>query len=397
MATGKKRIEKMIDLAKQHAADFATRATEHDREGSFPLENFQAMRDSGYFYLTLPEELGGMGADIHELCLSQFHLAQGCGSTAMATTMHLNAVGRRADIWRLTRDENTETALRRVKDEGTVVCGINSDLKSGGDPRYTAAAGERVEGGYRLTAMYAFATNSTAADNIDVMFNVESTDAGLEMLSTSLLRNTEGLTVHNDWDGMGMRATGSNMVSLKDVFIADERITRSRTPGTLTQGSLNAHAWFSTSVTATCLGVAQAAFDTAINDTVGRTRFPHQRTAEHFPGAQFDIALAHIELSAALALLRQTTSDFSRRLTHTEDDYVAGEVCKYYCTRAAKKVVNDVMEMIGGASYLRSKPYERFMRDVFCGTFFPQNKHTALELIGKRIFDVDWQTEPRFT
>lgn len=145
------------------------------------------------------------------------------------------------------------------------------------------------------------------------------------------------------------------------------------------------------------MGVAQAALDEAIKDTVGRGRFPYDRTMENFPGPQFDIAMAHIDLEAAIALLEKTTQNLSERLTHTVDDFVAGEVCKYHCTRAAKKVVNDVMEMVGGAAYSRTKPYERYMRDVISGTFFPQNKHNSLELIGKHVLGVSWDTEPRFT
>ena len=53
--------------------------------------------------------------------------------------------------------------------------------------------------------------------------------------------------------------------------------------------------------------------------------------------------------------------------------------------------------MVGGSSYSRAKPFEQRMRDVFSGTFFPQNKFTALELIGKHLYGIDWSVEPRFT
>lgn len=391
------KLDRVVSMAKEHAADFATRAEHHDRTAEFPYENYKAMKESGYFVLAVPEELGGIGANIYEFCMAQYHLAQGCAATAMAVNMHLSLVGRRADGWRVNQDAGTEAFLRSVVEDGLLSSGINSDLKSGGDPRHTGAVAERVEGGYRLTTMYAFATNSTGADTISVMFNAPVESGELGMFSTSLHRDTEGLTIMNDWDGMGMRATGSNMIRFDNVFISDDQITRSRKPGIMTQATLDAHAWFAPSVTATCMGVAAAALDCAKTDTVGRKRFPYPRSMEHFPGQQFDIALAYIELESAKALLEKTTQDLSTKLEHTKDDYVAGEVCKYQCTRSAKKVVNDVMEMVGGAAYSRTKPYERYMRDVFSGTFFPQNKHTALELIGKHVLGVDWDTEPRFS
>jgi hypothetical protein len=37
-----------VEIAAKHADDFAGRAAQHDRDNSFPFENFDAMRASGY-------------------------------------------------------------------------------------------------------------------------------------------------------------------------------------------------------------------------------------------------------------------------------------------------------------------------------------------------------------
>ena len=389
--------EHLVHLAREHAQDFATRATEHDRKGSYPFENFEEMLRSGYHVLTVPAELGGLGANIEELCQAQFYLAQGCASTAMAVNMHLMIAGRRADIWRKSQDPSTEAILRRVVAEGITFCAVASDAQSGGDPRYSGAQATPVEGGYLLTAQYSFATNSVRATNIDFVFTTPAQNGQTELLSTSLPVDTQGLTVLDDWDTMGMRGTGSNSVRLRDVFIPCGAITRRRLLGEMTLGTLNAHAWFAPSVAACCLGIAQAALDSAIRDTKGRQRIPHERAMEHFPGSQFQVSEMYIEMQSARALLEKTAHDLSQRLDHTIEDYVQCQVCKLAGTRAAQNVVGKVMDLIGGASYARSKPYERYYRDVCSGAFFPQNRFTALELIGKHILDVDWDTQPRFT
>ena len=55
------RTERLVDLAGRLADDFATRAAEHDRDNSFPFENFEAMRREKYLALTLPDLGLGLG------------------------------------------------------------------------------------------------------------------------------------------------------------------------------------------------------------------------------------------------------------------------------------------------------------------------------------------------
>ncbi len=57
----------LLERARVHAADFATRAERHDRDSSFPHENYDAMRASGYAHMTLPSRLGGEDVDLLEL------------------------------------------------------------------------------------------------------------------------------------------------------------------------------------------------------------------------------------------------------------------------------------------------------------------------------------------
>ena len=54
----------LIQLAGRLADDFATRAAEHDRANSFPFENIEAMKQAGYTALVVPENHGGLGADL---------------------------------------------------------------------------------------------------------------------------------------------------------------------------------------------------------------------------------------------------------------------------------------------------------------------------------------------
>ena len=95
----------LLALAGELADDFATRAAEHDQNNSFPYENNQRMKDTGYTALVLPESHGGLGADLVDFCLCQERLAQGCGATALAINMHLFGLGSMVDRGDITRPE----------------------------------------------------------------------------------------------------------------------------------------------------------------------------------------------------------------------------------------------------------------------------------------------------
>jgi alkylation response protein AidB-like acyl-CoA dehydrogenase len=97
--------ERLVALAAQHAADFATRADQHDRDGSFPFEHIEAVRQSGVLAACVPPEFGGLGVEsLHDYALDTTRLGRGDGSTAIAANMHI------FQPWRLTRLWRTATA-----------------------------------------------------------------------------------------------------------------------------------------------------------------------------------------------------------------------------------------------------------------------------------------------
>src|SRR5688500_4507461 len=106
------RQRELVELAGRLADTFAERAAGHDRENTFPVENYDDLHEAGYLKLTVPEELGGGGATLPELVLAQERLAMGDGSTALAVNMHVSPIGQWASVWRETRDDRLEELLR---------------------------------------------------------------------------------------------------------------------------------------------------------------------------------------------------------------------------------------------------------------------------------------------
>lgn len=136
----------LIATAGDLAGTFAERAAGHDRDATSPHDDHFDRAEAGFLRMTVPDELGGLGAGTGDLAAVLERLAMGDGATALAVTMHLSPVGQWARIWRRTRSPGLESMLRRAA-EGTLArAAITGERASRGRRGLVAAAA--VPGGH---------------------------------------------------------------------------------------------------------------------------------------------------------------------------------------------------------------------------------------------------------
>jgi alkylation response protein AidB-like acyl-CoA dehydrogenase len=123
---------RFVALAEEYARDFASRADEHDRDGTFPFENIEALRRIGAAGATVPLDLGGLGVDsIHDYAVGVNRLGRGDGSTALAANMHIFRtwfIGRAWRVARATGDAEqaarSEQLLRQIARGEVIIAAI---------------------------------------------------------------------------------------------------------------------------------------------------------------------------------------------------------------------------------------------------------------------------------
>src|SRR4051794_31838228 len=120
----------LIDRARRFGARvLAPRAAQHDRDATFPIENFRDMHPEGLLRICVPKQHGGLGASFRVYCLAAAELGRYCGATALSWNMHVCSTlwtGVLADDLEMSDEERTAhnaaraTHYRRIVEDGAI-------------------------------------------------------------------------------------------------------------------------------------------------------------------------------------------------------------------------------------------------------------------------------------
>ena len=218
---------RLLALADALAEDFATRAAAHDRDGSYPHASIDALKDANYFAAPIPAEYGGLGVDcVHDLVLASSRLARGDASVAIGVNMHLVAVLNMVRRWRIAvagghvrRAAAFAASMREIARERVVMAAAVSE--PGQDLTRPKTTATRADGGWRIHGRKIFCTMSPAATTLYTAVTFDD-EQGAERYGYALVPvDARGVIVHDDWDALGMRASGSNSVTFDDVELPD--------------------------------------------------------------------------------------------------------------------------------------------------------------------------------
>ena len=389
--------QRLVALAGELGDDFATRAAEHDRENSFPFENFQRMRETKYLGLTIPERLGGLGASILDFALCQERLAQGDGSTAVAVNMHLFGLGALLEGEQAAPNPARDVLLQSVASAGLLLGGSLTEPESGGNWGYPVTRAEPAPGGYKLSGRKIFASMAPAIDIFMVSATVPRADGSGEDVGTlAIPKGTPGLEIVETWDTLGMRATASHDLKFTDVMVPEMFVVERRAPGNFDAAGVAMFAWFSTSIASVYTGVATAARNFAVEYAKNRRPSVLDHPISHLPAVQFAIADIDVTLATMRALTQQICREWLAGEHHSVEGMARVLQAKYFATPAAIDVVNRTMNVVGGLGLYKRAPLERYYRDVRAGTFHPINQDVTREWIGKAAFGIDPADLPRW-
>lgn len=343
------------------AADFATRSSEHDRDASHPVENYQRLRDEGFLELTIPKQRGGAGASFLDHTIAYEALGQGCPSTALAFNMHASVV-----MPVLQSPEISEDTKQRVADlvvrQRQLIGGNFSEPGTTSliNERPLSARARKVDDGYSITGRKMFASMLEAADQVMVMAYPDTATSPVAGMLLLVPRDAPGRSVNANWDVLGMRATRSDSLILDDCRVpATAVLFASDDTRPFRHAYLN---WFWGSYTAVYLGVAVATYNELRKAMHARQPQGFTQSLAYHPDVRRHVAELSTDLEAA-RLITYRSAWLSDTQGPTAETTAALYRAKYMVGEAVSRITRIALTLGGAHGIFKGSRLEQLFRD----------------------------------
>jgi alkylation response protein AidB-like acyl-CoA dehydrogenase len=365
----------IFDKANWLASEFAGRAAQHDRDASFPFENFDRLSEAGLLALTVPAGLGGSGAGALDAARIIGIFGKADPSTALVLSMHYiqHLVMARSVRWpgRLARKLARETV------EGVALINalrVEPDLGSPSRGGLPATIVRKTDTGWRLSGRKIYSTGAPILKWYAVWAKTDEPDlrVGLFLVPAGL----PGTHIVETWDHLGLRASGSHDVVFDDVVFPLDHEIDVRKPDDWKVPDFTQATVHSIFVAAIYDGVARAARDWLIEFLKNRVPSNLGASLATLPRAQEIVGAIEARLTVNARLIESFAADFD---SGVELNASEANVIKLTVTNNAVAVVEDALSLTSNHGLTRANPLERHYRDVLCGRVHtPQDDATRL-------------------
>ena len=371
-----------IARARKLAPLLAAAAPRIDAARELPSDVLDAMHAEGMFRLLVPRSIGGAELDPATYIQCVEAIAGGDASVA----------------WCMNQGSGCSMSAGYLEpDVAREVFGGERDVLAWG--MGPGAKAIRVEGGWRITGNWAFASGSRHASWLGAhcpCFEADGTPQrhpdGRPWERTMLFRR-EIATIKDVWQVVGLRGTGSDLYSVQDLFVDDAHtLTRDRPEDRREPGLIYRFAAmqiYASGFAAVALGAARATLDAFIDLARGKTPALTQSALRDSAVIQSAIGIADARLKSArtwlIHVLRETQEAVTIAGELTTEQRMAIRQASTYAIHQAKEVVDVAYHEAGATAIFDTNPFERRFRDVNTVTQQVQGRRSHFETIGQHL------------
>jgi len=365
------------DLARKIAEEkILPKRAEYDENEIFPRDIVEVLANSDLFGVFVPEEYGGLGYGVFELCIVIEELSRICGGIA------LSYAGTALGTFPIVLFGNQEQKRKYLPPiaKGRVAAFAVTEPESGSDITTLNTTAKKEGDYYILNGTKQWITNGGEAETYVVIASTDKSKGARGSTAFILEKGWDGFEFGKKEKKLGIRAS-----TTRELIFTNCKVPKENVLGREGMGFLITIKNFDTSrpgVAAQALGIAQGAYEAALE-------YSHQRKQFGQPISSFQ-AIQHMlsdmatQIEAARCLIYQTAKTIDSGSKNYSKE---SAMCKLFASDVAMKVTTDAIQVFGGYGYMKDYPLEKLVRDakllqIYEGTNEIQRLVISREVIG---------------
>jgi acyl-CoA dehydrogenase len=352
--------------------ELAPHARQWEEEKWFPQEVFGKLAAQGLLGLKYPGEYGGQGGDyLHEAVLCEEMARIGSGGAAAGIGAHINIAT--PPIWKFGSEDQKQRYLVPAIAGGLIGALGITEPGAGSDVAALSTRADRVDGGFLVNGEKTYITNGLRADFI--VTAVKTTpEGGHGGISFLIIDRGEGVE-SSALEKLGWHASDTATISFQDVFVAEENLL-----GPLNEGFKLIMAnfqWERLAMALGAVGAMQIAWDRTADYARERQAFGKPLSAHQVTRHKL------ADLATSVYTCRCVTYDALRRFIAGEEPLKEVTMAKLLTQRACFELMDECLQIHGGAGYMREYWVERAARDARLGPIGGGSDEIMREILGR--------------
>ncbi len=370
--------QKMIkDLAHKIAEEKVRPvAAKYDKTEEFPWDVLKVIGESDLFGLCIPEEYGGMGVSVTNLCLATEELSRACGGIAVCYAA--SALGTFPIVLFGNDAQKRKYLPDLAKGKKIAAFGL-TEPEAGSDVSAIKTTARKEGSHYILNGTKHFITNGGEAEIYTVVAMTDKTKGARGASTFILEKGMKGFTFGKKEDKLGIRASTTMELIFNDCKVPAENLLSKEGKGFIV--TMKTFDMSRPGVAAQALGIAQGALELAVKYSRQRVQFG--KAISSFQGIQWMLADMATELEAARALVYACAREVDAGVKDVARD---SAMAKLFASDVAFKICDQALQIHGGYGYMKDYPIEKYLRDakitqIYEGTNQIQRNIIGLQLI----------------
>lgn len=330
-----------------------------DREADIPRDVILGLGKIGVLGATISRKYGGRGLLQQNYCRVMEVIGGRCASTAVFVNAH-HSIGLRA-LELFGTDEQRERWMKPLTTGEEIAAFALTEPEAGSDAANVQTKAEPSPGGkgYILDGTKRYITNGGIAQVLTVMARTpDPKDPAGKVTAFLVTPDMDGFDVlEARMPKCGIRGTATARLQFTNMFVPKENIL-----GPIGKGlrvALTVLDFGRTTFGASCTGAAKFCLEKAIEHANERKQFGQTL-------GEFELVKAKIAHAAADTFAMESATYHTAALIDSgaEDYMLETAMLKVFASDALWRIVNDTLQIWGGAGYFNDQPFERMMRDA---------------------------------